>query len=401
MPQLWPPLTVIENELFSPSDALIRRWWADKSLPANLRRALEADPDAQTRRSALEQAKQESATVVADESVYPLLPDLQALIRRRVAARQAEFSPIPTPGQIVRIDEARGPRGPLDWDLPRPLAVLLSESTETPQVWYGWLVASESDYASCWDLLLGLEDEPCDPLARMVQLWNPVHVYLPSVSRVLAELSPERLAAVRALALDCATAPEPDPTLARPGVSQRRQVGGYWVRTGTPLGSPNDLRHRYQQLYHAYAAAVREPAALTAAQSAGASAPTVVSRLLERLRDSLAAAFGAALQPYQPLVQPMGGIGGPDSLHYEAPGWVRFTLAETDDGNALLRLETLCATPLRVQLLADDELVKTARLDPDRLVVELRLDPAQPRLLRLLDDQGKERYRIPLFADGD
>ncbi len=392
MRTLWPPLTVLENELFAPSDALIVRWQRGDELPADLKRALETDPEAHARRTALE-----SATSVADQAVDelpvpPMPPDLRALIRQRVAARQASFSPVPTLGQIVRIDEVRGPHGLLNWDLSRPLAVLLSEPTETPNVWYGWLATVETDYASEWDLLLDATDEPCDPLARMIQLWNPVHVYLPSVSRVLAELRPERLATVRALAVECLTAPEATVASARPGAMVRRVVGAWTVRTGTPLGGADDPRHRYQQLYHAYAEAVREPARQAVAQPQPAS-------ILNRLRTALLDAIGDLLKPYQPIAQPMGEADAPDITHYQIPDQFRLTLTETADGQARLRLENLQTTPLQILLLDDEEIVEAACLEESQPVIELTLDPTQPRVLIIGDEDQPERYRIPLFSE--
>lgn len=393
MSTLWPPLTVLENELFTPSDALIQRWQQGDELPADLKRALEADPEAHARRVALDAATVDAADqTVADEAPAALMPpDLRALIRQRVAARHAAFSSQPTPGQIVRIDEVRGPHGPLNRDLSRPLAVLLNEPTATSNVWYGWLATAETDYASDWDLLLGAEDEPCDPLARMIQLWNPVYVYLPSVSRVLAELRPERLAAVRALAVECLTAPESDAALARPGVIVRRSVGAYSVHTGTPLGDASDPRYRYQQLYHTYAEAVREPARQAVAQEQPAS-------LLDRLRTALFNAIGDVLQPYQPIAQPMGEADAPDIGHYQIPDRFRLTLTETADGQARLRVENLQTTPLQILLLDDEEIVEAASLEKRQPAIELLLDPAQPRVLIIGDQDQPERYRIPLFA---
>lgn len=396
MHSLWPPLTVLEQELFGPSDALIQRWHRGEELPVDLKRALETDPDARARRAALETAAAGVDSAVVDEEapVPPMPPDLRTLIRRRVAARQARFSPVPTSGQIVRIDEVRGPHGPLHWDLARPLAVLLNEPTDTPNVWYGWLVTPETDYAGYWDVLLGLEDEPCDPLARMVQLWNPVHLYLPSASRVLAELRPEWLAAVRALAVECLIAPEPDSAQARPGAIVHRTVGSYPVRTGTPLGGVDDPRHRYQQLYHAYAAAVREPAAQAVAQQRPAG-------ILDWLRTALFDMTGGLLEAYKPIAQPMGEAATEDIEHYQIPGWLRLTLTATADGLARLRLENLQPTPLQVLVLDDDEeIVEAAHLDQSQPVVELTLDPGQSRVLVIGDADQPERYRIPLLAPG-
>ena len=274
-------------------------------------------------------------------------------------------------------------------DLPRPLAVLLAEPTETRQVWYGWLATAESDYAGYWDLLLGSEDEPCDPLARMVQLWNPVHVYLPSVSRVLAELKPDRLAAVRALALECVTAPEPDRAQARPGVPIRRTVGGYTIRTGTPLGGQDDPRFRYQQLYYAYAAAVREPAKL-AAQA-------------DSWWKKLTTAFSRFFEPYQPIAHAMGEADNEEERegrHYQRPG-LKLALTITDDDRARLRLERTDAQIWRVRVLDAAEIFETARLDEAQPVVELRLDPAEPRILQISNADQSQTYRIPLFGAED
>lgn len=390
MSMLWPPLTWLENELFTPSDALIQRWRAGDALPVDLKRALETDPEAHARRDALDTAVVDHA-LLEEAPVPPLPPDLRALIRQRVASRTAAFSPIPKPGQIVRIDEVRGPQGALHWDLSRPLAVLLNAPTETPQVWYGWLVTAEVDYASDGDWLLGAEDQPCDPLARMVQLWNPVHVYLPSISRVLAELRPERLAAVRALAAAFVTEPPSDSAQAQPGRIVRRTVGDYAVRTGTPLGGADDPRHRYQQLYHAYAEAVREPAAQAVTQTA----PSGNQGWLQSLADTLSRWF----EPYQPIAHAMGVVTRSETWHYQVPDWLRLTLTTTVDDLALLRLEILSAESLQVQVLDADEIVQTARLDHDQPVVELRLDPAEPRLLVIGDADQPERYRIPLFME--
>ncbi|MFZ4791660.1 MAG: hypothetical protein ACOYMW_12370 [Candidatus Competibacteraceae bacterium] len=384
MNTLWPPLALLETELFSPSDALIERWRSGAKLPADVQRALDADPDSHTRRTALETALSTDPEIVDAASIPPMPPDVQALIRQRVASRQATFSRLPAPGQIVRIDEVRGPDGPLHWDLPRPLTVLLVEPTATRQVWYGWLVAAESDYAGYWDLLLGAADEPCDPLARMVQLWNPVDVYLPSVSRVLAELTPARLAAVRALAVDCATASEPDPALAHPGQTLRRQVAGHWIHTGTPLGGSTDPRHAYQQLYHAYAAAVREPARLAHTQ------PTLTERLLaglHHLTQSLGLSLTAAPAPV---------MGEATAEIHRLGDWLELELHESPDevGILTLRIRNLQATACRVQIVRQGEVRRESILEAHQ-DARILVEAAPGTELVLLDESG-ERLRWPL-----
>lgn len=395
MRKLWPPLTLIENELFAPSAALLQRW-RDGDASPELAAALTEDPNARGYRAALDWADQQDFAPGDDYPVPPLPAVLRDRIRCRDEARRAAFSPQPTAGQILRLDAVIGPAGPLDRDLPRPLAVLIAEPTETLQVWWGWLVApgSESDYAAYYDVLLGPEDEPCDPLAGMVQLWNPVHVYLPSAGRVLAELKPERLAAIRALAADCVATPQPDTVSPHPGEILVRQVGAYTVRTGTPYGGAQDPRLRYQRLYFEAAAAVKEPAQWAAA----ARAP--LERILDNLRD-WAAEVGALLTPYAPVLQPMGGAPSASpwdtATHYDLDETLRLRLW-VDEANGLLHLRLECRADLdlRVQLQEDGETVQTARLRPDAPPVELSADLAKTSELLVSTAQGELRYRLPL-----
>ena len=96
MRPLWPPLDVIERELFGPSEALVQQWVENpNSLSEEARNALEADLDAQERRE--EWLRQEEAVPIQPMSAGPLPPPaLQDLIRRRVATRSAKFSEVPT-----------------------------------------------------------------------------------------------------------------------------------------------------------------------------------------------------------------------------------------------------------------------------------------------------------------
>lgn len=395
MRKLWPPLTLIENDLFAPSAALIQRW-RDGVAPPELAAALAQDQEAPARREALEQADRMNFAPGDDIPVPPIPDALRDRIRRRVVARQTAFSPIPTAGQILRIDEVIGPAGPLDLNLPRPLAVLIAAPT-TRQVWWGWLVApaSETDYAAYYDVLLGPEDEPCDPLAGMVQLWNTVHVYLPSTSQVLAELKPERLAAVWALDTESVTTLPPDNIPPEPGEILVRQVGAYTVRTGTPYGDARDPRLRYQTLYEIVAdAAVKAPAKL-----AVAAARPLLERVLDTLRD-WATEVGALLTPYTPVEQPMAGAADAspwDTAAYRDLDETLRLRLWVDEANHLLylRLECIAGLDLRVQLQEDGETVQTARLRPDAPAVELTADLAKTSELLISYAQGESRYRLP------
>ena len=261
MDTLYPPINVIENELFTPSLNLICRYAADESsVTPKLKQALANNAEAQ---QLIKDIKAEPSVNNETQTNTPALPEfLREKIRRRRKVLSAKFSPIPTAGQILRIDEIIAPSGLLDWDLPRPLTVLLSEPTETQSVWYGWMVASETDYATNWDMLLEPEDEPFDPIAGMIQIWNPVYIYIPSTNSVLAELKPTRLEAVQALATEFltnqATKESPNPGYIAPRIT----LNSYTVLTGSPLGNKNDPRHRYQTLYQTAAEAILEPARL-------------------------------------------------------------------------------------------------------------------------------------------
>jgi hypothetical protein len=252
MRPLSPPLKVIEGNLFMPSVSLLLRWTTNEpGLSPKKVKALENDPIAKELRTELK--KQGDAPVIENkEDDAPLPSFLEELIERRLAARNCyASSSIPNPGQILRLDQIIGPDKNVVQDLSSPLAVLIEKSAQTKNRWQGWMVASETDYAGYWDMLLEPEDEPFDPLAGLIQIWNPVQVYLPSEAPVLAELKPARLQAVRALAEEFATDPKLDASMNRPGhIAPRITVGNFSILTGTPLGNLNtDPRYRYKTLY--------------------------------------------------------------------------------------------------------------------------------------------------------
>lgn len=220
---LHPPLAEVENALFAPLAAVDQ----DAGPPP-------AAPD---------------SAAAGDEPLVSPPSWLAAMIDRRVTAEAAYGrGRMPAAGQIVRVSRARDGAGqPLE--LARPFAVLLNEPAEHG-LWYGWCCAPDLDWATAFDLLLEPDDEPFDPLAGMVQLWNPVYVQPVDCDRVLTELLPERLAAVRALAVDFVTGAIPE-TAPIPGcVDTRTLASGHIVLTGTPLGGSDDPRHEYQRIYH-------------------------------------------------------------------------------------------------------------------------------------------------------
>ena len=403
MRKLSPPLSVIESNLFDPSLALIRRWTeADPSLsPADLT-ALAADETARAMRKDWEaEATPEDAPDPPSGAPLPtpaLPPHLAEKVQRRVATIARGFSTAPHPGLIVRVEGVQGAEGPLGADMAHPFAVLLSEPSEHPQVWYGWLMAAETDYAGPWDLLLERGDEPYDPDAAMVQTWNPVHLDLKSASRPLGELSPARLAAVRDLANDHG---EQDPREADPGtLVQRTTPHGHLVLTGSPLGGVDDPRWRYQTLYYEAAGFVRAMArealkALapqTARDEAAADQPTFWDLVLGGLK-AAARSAGMVLEPALVLAL------GPDTppAVAEQPqrlgDLVEIGLIASPNGDALqLHLTLLRDAPLRVGLARDGRVRQEKRLTRTDPKADLFLSPDQGLSLFIRNDQGQDLF---------
>lgn len=175
---------------------------------------------------------------------------LQALFVMREAATKHSFTAAPQSGQVLLIENSRGKTSAAGKRLPCPLAVLLDAPSRNGGEWSGWLVAPDVDYAAYWDVVLDHRDEPFDPYAGMVQVWNPVSIAQTSGCRILAQLSAERLAAVRMMEQEyLARVPMVDET-ARPGfVAPRALTDGVLVLTGTRLGDAYDPRRVYQSLY--------------------------------------------------------------------------------------------------------------------------------------------------------
>jgi hypothetical protein len=253
---LFPSLDRVESRLFGVSDGLIQAVEAGET-SERIAKAVKASPEWE------DYHKHQSVPEASGEAVAPIEPPayLKELIRRRVAASQARFSPKPKAGQIVEVIKIVTPEpGQLDWEMQVPLYVLLDQPAETADLWQGWLVSAETDYATSWDFVLQEQDAPFDPEAGMVQIWNPGLLYLPMAGRVVAELRAERLEAVRALATDFLLSAEPTETPWPGRVAVRTTSSGHEVVTGSPKGGKDDPRHRYQNMYHHAAEAIREPA---------------------------------------------------------------------------------------------------------------------------------------------
>ncbi|WP_306391611.1 hypothetical protein [Telluria beijingensis] len=219
---LYPPLPLLEADLFG------------------------ADATAQ----ASQQQPDLDAAPAMPSADHDMPAHLRELVRRRVEADAAYPSAPPAVGQVRRLDAVPGLEG-AGRAVGRSFGVLLGASLGGRR-WSGWLVAQEGEYAGERDLVLQDEDGVADPVAAMVQAWNPVEVVLRGDEAIVGKLPAATLGAVVRLG-DPGFVPD-DVVLPRPG-----RIGAWdldrdtTVVTGTPLGEQDDPRHGYQALYRALA----------------------------------------------------------------------------------------------------------------------------------------------------
>jgi hypothetical protein len=205
MRNLWPSIDVIESNLFGSNNETLA--YATQPTDSN------------------ENSSAEIPSFLLDK------------IEKRVASRAAHFDLIPKSGQVWRFDGAAQSLS--------PLCVLL-DSLQENNLWQGYIVAPETDYASEQDVLLEPQDEPFDPLAGMVQTWNIIVVDVSQGSRVLALLDALRLDAIR----EVAQSQFDQAGSAHPGfVAPIKTNSGAIVLTGTRISHQDDPRRRYQELY--------------------------------------------------------------------------------------------------------------------------------------------------------
>lgn len=415
MAKLYPPLDDIEDRLFSPSDRLIQRWVKhDPSLQASVVAALERDALACERRASLLSDKViETDSVAADDVVgdtdaVALSPFLAEMIERRVFTQTKYAGDIePAPGQIRLIDRTTGPDGAdLEWDMNYPLAVLLFGETEDDDIWYGWMVSGEPDYAGYWDVLLEEADEPYDPLAAIVQLWNPVYIYIRSTGSVLGQLSASRLDALATVYGDFLAGERPGATHARPGtLVNRLNSAGVSVLTGTPMGTHNDPRMRYQDVYFAAAGMVKDVAQLVikavaiepdeARESWAERATSFVqdarARLLRNLED-FADSLGRALETVT-FVAAQGQ--DKDRTQDKGLDWKRVAglfeeaIVLSEDGISMrLLLRRIEGVNIIVRLKLDARLLQEYQLDEASPDAEIHFEPEPGLVLEVEDSSG-------------
>ena len=196
----------------------------------------------------------------------PLPAMMQELIRRRGASGEAHSAPRPLAvGQIRAITAVTDAHGEIVRPLGATCGFLLGAHLGEKR-WTGWLVAQETDYASDQDLFIGEEDGPVDPVAAMIQAWNPVQIALHGNEVLFGTLSASRLAAVMLLAERGADGRIMPP---RPGKFGAWQLeDSMVVVTGTPLGGHDDPRLAYQALYRRLAEELRAASQLAPEKAA-------------------------------------------------------------------------------------------------------------------------------------
>ncbi len=260
---LSPPIDLIEKQLFGVTEGLIEAVQRGET-SSNIADVVKRSVEWEEYQVDLDEEKLRDHTVGIDISPTNIPNHIQDFIKRRVAASSLHSLSPPAAGQIVSVEEIITPKiGQLDAVMLTPLYVLLDAQSETSNIWHGWLVSAETDYAGWWDFVLQEQDAPFDPEAAMVQVWNPVRLYLPMLKRVVGRLTPFRLQTVRALVADFLLTTPPADIPAWPGrVASRTTSSGLTVTTGGPLGNISDDRHRYQSIYFEAAEAIREPARL-------------------------------------------------------------------------------------------------------------------------------------------
>jgi len=259
-----PSLDQIEQQLFRVADRILFEAAAriEEGAPAE---SLGFEPELLARINRM--LADAHIPVPAPSQPAPEMPATLARHLARKAAAAAAFGKFDQPraGQIVAIETLTGPEGEIDEDLARPLCALIDRPTDTPNVYWGWMVGAEPDYASEADFILTDDDEPRDPIAATVQLWNPVRIFKATVAYVVGQLAPQRLTALRSMAADFiadvddtdASTPASEPAH-RPVT--RRTAAGHAVFTGPAMGSEPDPRSLYQTMYLAAADVLMLPA---------------------------------------------------------------------------------------------------------------------------------------------
>ncbi len=405
MKQLSPSLPILQESLFGPSDELI------------FRLAFEPDTVAESLRNSILRVPHYAAMVEALSNPQPILdievtehvmPEwLQDEIRRTCESATATFDETPQPGQIRLITEVIGPEGSTGLDLSHPLSVCLNYPyPDMPdEIWHGWLVTPETDYANYWDVLIEDTDGPCDPQAGMVQITTPVYIYLPSTNRVIGQLSPERVAALRSVSAEMLSGTKPDisPHPGYPFV--RKTLNGHSVLTGTPLGGKDDPRWKYQSLYADILVALNEPVELAmdaARERVAVTAPSTVSQIkawFKKLNEQLL----EQAMPWQPgsdLQYAMGSDeADADKVEGKLGDVVHIQAEAGEEGMLSIVLRRCCSDPLTVTVLCEGQIHEQYHLDEQTSPrCRIELDMERQYRLNLALESGQSIANLDFFV---
>lgn len=384
--RLSPPLDWIRREHLGLSDELIAAVQAGR-VSAEISQAARAHTDWATYTE--EPTEPDDGPRPEASAEVSLPPAILDAIKRKADAVSAQFDSLPQPGQIVRVSQIKTSTGQhIEAFLGASLYVLLDAPyPEDAAVWAGWLVAGETDYASYWDFLLQETDQPFMPAAAMVQVWNPVHLYLPMAERVVAQLRPERLQAVRALTAEFLSGTDNIPA----GVDEypgqilvRNTLSSLRVVTGTPIRTEHDPRREYQAIMVEAAEALRQPARMALRQHTVAAEHglnVVWQKLVQHWRalwndftttPAIAVPMSAGpMSASQMRAVPMrwhpdenmGLATSPKESYLTWPNRMQLRLIVHDVDAAIVTVELLALShPLTAELFQDGTLIDSARM---------------------------------------
>lgn len=219
---LYPPLDVIEERLFGTA--------------AGAAPAQSVDPDRQA----------------ADEASN-MPPWLSSAIRHAVAQKSHSLPAQIAAGQLWSVAYRGNHRGQA---ISGRIPVLL-DAAHSEDAWSGWVVSSDNEYASWSDVIINPLQQGINPVASLVQTWNPVQVRVDGAALFLGQIDENCLHMVRAVAV------EPRPTYPPAGLTGRvmaREVAGAGrVVTGDHFGGADDPRWAYRRFYAEVAQCLDNP----------------------------------------------------------------------------------------------------------------------------------------------
>lgn len=322
MRNLWPPLGMIEARLLGDKahDVTIDEFAIGEAVPAEPR---------------------------------PMPPVVSEQVERSVAAQSLKDLPL-CPGLVVLL-QYDGAQEALAKASHVPVAFCLDRlrlQRRDSQEWAGWLVSPDLDYATDRDVLIEPQDGPSDPLAGMIQAWNPLTAQVPTCPRILAKLSEYRLNIVREVAAEregssCSAS-------ASPGrVELRSTASGRAVVTGTAVGQADDPRIAYRELYVGLARKIEVGAELVSnRKEQGTAKPGMAGKMIDWLLGHRMHAAGFAVAAVVALLVGRSTLDGQQAPEQNAP-----QLARNEEPHAAVQAE---ARPQADQNMAGNQVGESA-----------------------------------------